>query len=153
MDPRSGVLSRWGNHIPPSPPPRRGYPSRPSTQEREARARELLFEGGGTHSPAPSSPQEGMTGGMAVSDPQDRSENPPGANTAPLLFLQKTPRIYSVELNAATDMKQTEEEGGKEKYRGLQDNGLEPRKNHHKEDLTKEIVLVSGLGPEVKGTH
>ncbi|KAM7114883.1 potassium-transporting ATPase alpha chain 2 [Molossus nigricans] len=54
---------------------------------------------------------------------------------------QKTPRIYSVELNAAKDMKQTEEEGGKEKYRGLQDNSLEPRKNHHKEELTKEIVL------------
>lgn len=72
-----GSLERcsfWvGNHIPPSAPPRRGYPSLPSTQEeREERARELLFEGGGTSLQSCSflSPGEGMTVGMVVPNPQ-----------------------------------------------------------------------------------
>lgn len=80
-----GSLERcsfWvGNHIPPSPPPRRGYPSLPSTQEeREERARELLFEGGGTSLQSCSflSPGEGMTVGMVVPTPQRKSENPMG---------------------------------------------------------------------------
>ncbi|ELK29258.1 Potassium-transporting ATPase alpha chain 2, partial [Myotis davidii] len=63
------------------------------------------------------------------------------ANTAPLLLLQKTPRIYSVELNGAKDMKQTDKGDGKDKYRGLQDNCLELRKNQRQEHLTKEIDL------------
>ncbi|XP_059536831.1 potassium-transporting ATPase alpha chain 2 [Myotis daubentonii] len=54
---------------------------------------------------------------------------------------QKTPRIYSVELNGAKDMKQTDKGDGKDKYRGLQDNCLELRKNQRQEHLTKEIDL------------
>lgn len=43
-------------------------------------------------------------------------------------------------------MQQTDKEGDK-KYRGLLANCLELRKNHHKEELRKEVDLVSGLGP------
>lgn len=92
-----------------------------------------------------------MAAGMVVPDPQGKSENPLGANTVPLLLLQKTPRIYSVELSGAKDMKQTDKGDGKDKYRGLPGTCLERRKNQHKEHPTKEIDLVSGVGPEVKG--
>lgn len=107
-----------------------------------------MFEGGVTSSQSSFflSPGEGMTGQRAVPDSQGRSENPSGANTANLLLFQKTPQIYSVELNGAKDMEQTDEGGGK-KYRGLLDNCLALRKNHRKEGLRKEVDLVSGLGP------
>ncbi|KAF6375972.1 ATPase H+/K+ transporting non-gastric alpha2 subunit [Rhinolophus ferrumequinum] len=54
---------------------------------------------------------------------------------------QKTPRVYSVELNGAKDIEKTDKGDGKEKYRGLQRNCLEPRKHHHKEELKKELDL------------
>nr|KAF6372967.1 ATPase H+/K+ transporting non-gastric alpha2 subunit [Pipistrellus kuhlii] len=54
---------------------------------------------------------------------------------------QKTPQIYSVELNGAKDMKQTDKGDDKDKYRGLWSTCLELRKNHHKEHVTKEIDL------------
>ncbi|XP_066221906.1 potassium-transporting ATPase alpha chain 2 [Saccopteryx leptura] len=53
---------------------------------------------------------------------------------------QKTPQIYSVELNGAKDLEQTDKGDGK-KYRGLLDNCLGLRKNHHKEAPKKEIDL------------
>lgn len=89
--------------------------------------------------------------GDDIPDLQGKSENPLGANTVPLLLLQKTPQIYSVELNGAKDMKQRDKGDDKDKYRGLRSTCLELRKNDHKERVTKEIDLVSGVGPEVKG--
>lgn len=50
-----------------------------------------------------------------------------------------------MELNGAKDIEKTDKGDGKEKYRGLQGNCLEPRKHHHKEELKKELDLVSGL--------
>lgn len=70
------------------------------------------------------------------------SENPSWANIAPLLFFQKTLEIYSVELSGTKDIAQTDRADGKEKYRGLK-NRFEPRKNHQKEELKKELDLVS----------
>lgn len=55
-----------------------------------------------------------------------------------------------MELDGAKDMKQTDKGDGKDKYRDLRNTCLELRTNH-KEHLTKEIDLVSGVGPEVKG--
>lgn len=40
------------------------------------------------------------------------------------------------------DIEQTDKGNSKEKYRGLK-NCLEPKKNHRKEELTKELDLVS----------
>lgn len=70
------------------------------------------------------------------------SENPSWTNIVFLLSFQKTLEIYSVELSGTKDIQQTDNGNGKEKYRGLK-NCFEPRKNHHKEELRKEVDLVS----------
>ncbi|XP_049637598.1 potassium-transporting ATPase alpha chain 2 [Suncus etruscus] len=56
------------------------------------------------------------------------------------LLFQKTPEIYSVELNGAKDIEKSDNEGGKERYRGLK-NCLELRKHHQKEENKKELDL------------
>lgn len=71
------------------------------------------------------------------------SENLPWANIARLLLFQKTPEIYSVELSGTEDVGKTDTGDGKEKYRGLKDKRLELKKNHQKEELKKEVDLVS----------
>lgn len=60
------------------------------------------------------------------------------------LLFQKTPEIYSVELNGSKDIEKADNEGGKERYRGLK-NCLELRKHHQKEENKKELDLVSGF--------
>ncbi|XP_039729031.1 potassium-transporting ATPase alpha chain 2 [Pteropus medius] len=54
---------------------------------------------------------------------------------------QKTPQIYSVELNGDKDAEETDKGGGEEKYRGLQDNRRRLRKKHHKDEPKKELDL------------
>ncbi|KAF3815644.1 hypothetical protein GH733_016408 [Mirounga leonina] len=68
------------------------------------------------------------------------SENPSWTNIVPLLSFQKTLEIYSVELSGMKDIEQTDKGNGKEKYRGLK-NCFQPKKNHRKEELTKELDL------------
>ncbi|XP_064441843.1 potassium-transporting ATPase alpha chain 2-like [Mirounga angustirostris] len=53
---------------------------------------------------------------------------------------EKTLEIYSVELSGMKDIEQTDKGNGKEKYRGLK-NCFQPKKNHRKEELTKELDL------------
>lgn len=84
---------------------------------------------------------------LPVPDPQGEeldasSENPSWTNIAPLLSFQKTLEVYSVELSGTKDIDQTDKGDGKEKYRGLK-NCFEPKKNHQKEELKKELDLVS----------
>lgn len=65
----------------------------------------------------------------------------PWANIAPLLLFQKR-EIYSVELSGTKDIEKTDKEDGK-KSRGLKNKCLERKKNHQKEELKKELDLVS----------
>uniref|UniRef100_A0A667FLM7 Sodium/potassium-transporting ATPase subunit alpha n=1 Tax=Lynx canadensis TaxID=61383 RepID=A0A667FLM7_LYNCA len=55
-------------------------------------------------------------------------------------MVKKTLEIYSVELSGTKDIDQTDKGDGKEKYRGLK-NCFEPKKNHQKEELKKELDL------------
>ncbi|XP_077630825.1 potassium-transporting ATPase alpha chain 2 [Crocuta crocuta] len=71
------------------------------------------------------------------------SPRPPSAsvrNAEPAREAKKTLEIYSVELSGTKDIAQTDKADGKEKYRGLK-NRFEPRKNHQKEELKKELDL------------
>lgn len=63
-----------------------------------------------------------------------------------LLFFQKTPEIYSVELNGTRDIEKVDNGAGQEKYRGLK-NCLELKKHRQKEETKKELDLVSGFRP------
>ena len=65
----------------------------------------------------------------------------PRANIAPLLLFQKR-EIYSVEFSGTKDIEKTDKEDGK-KSRGLNNKCLERKKNHQKEELKKELDLVS----------
>ena len=66
----------------------------------------------------------------------------PLANMAPLILFQKR-EVYSVELSGYKDIEKTDKEDGKEKSRGMKNNCLERKKNHQKEELKKELDLVS----------
>ncbi|KAM9604689.1 potassium-transporting ATPase alpha chain 2-like [Trichechus inunguis] len=69
------------------------------------------------------------------------SENPFGANIAPLFLLQKTPRIYSVELSGTKDIKKIDKGDGKEKYRGLKNKHSNCNKNHQIQEIKEELDL------------
>lgn len=60
----------------------------------------------------------------------------------PLLLFQKR-EVYSVELSGIKDIEKTDKEDGKEKSRGLKNKCLERKKNHQKEELKKELDMVS----------
>lgn len=139
-------------HVPPSAPHSTVPPRGRGRKERRGKtakgACHCLKTGDPPRHPAPSCPPGGEDSGEGVRDPQGRSEKTPGTNTAPLLLLQKTPQIYSVELNGDKDAQEADKGGGEEKYRGLQDNRSRPRKKHHKDQPKTELELVSGwTGP------
>lgn len=71
-------------------------------------------------------------------------ENLSGANIAPLLLFQKTLEIYSVELNGTKDVNQTDQ-GDDKKFKEMKNKDSEPNKGHEKEELKKELDLVSPL--------
>lgn len=48
-----------------------------------------------------------------------------------------------MELSGYKDIEKTDKEDGKEKSRGMKNNCLERKKNHQKEELKKELDLVS----------
>lgn len=73
-----------------------------------------------------------------------------GANIAPLLLFQKTPKIYSVELNGTKDVNQIDQRDDT-KFKGAKDKDSEPNKSHEKEELKKELDLVSPLKVEGSG--
>ncbi|XP_025779868.1 potassium-transporting ATPase alpha chain 2 [Puma concolor] len=71
-------------------------------------------------------------------NPNLGGRGPRGPRPAPIR--KKTLEIYSVELSGTKDIDQTDKGDGKEKYRGLK-NCFEPKKNHQKEELKKELDL------------
>lgn len=71
-------------------------------------------------------------------------ENLSGANIAPLLLFQKTLEIYSVELNGTKDVNQTDQ-GDDKKFKEMKNKDSEPNKGREKEELKKELDLVSPL--------
>ncbi|XP_012415002.1 LOW QUALITY PROTEIN: potassium-transporting ATPase alpha chain 2-like [Trichechus manatus latirostris] len=58
-----------------------------------------------------------------------------------LVLFQKTPEIYSVELNGTKDIDKTDKGDGKEKYRGLKNKPSNCKKNHQIQEIKEELDL------------
>lgn len=91
---------------------------------------------------------------LGISPPCGRNEAPPQenlceANIALLLLSQKT-EIYSVELNGTKDVEPADQRDDK-KFKGAKNKDSEPNKNHEKEELKKELDLVSLLKAKESG--
>lgn len=107
--------------------------------------------GGGFPRSSTSSPRQGA-GGTSIFIPSGplltlwapTQENISGANIALLLLFQKTLEIYSVELNGTKDVIQTDQ-GDDKKFKEMKNKDSEPNKGREKEELKKELDLVSPL--------
>lgn len=120
------------------------------------RGREIFLEGGGRDFPgsSTSSPSRGGVEPafffhLVISSPSGSTsaptqENLSGANIAPLLLFQKTLEIYSVEVNGTKDVNQTDQ-GDDKTFKEMKNKDSEPNKGHEKEELKKELDLVSPL--------
>lgn len=84
--------------------------------------------------------------------PLGATENLSGTNIAPLLLFQKTIEIYSVELNGTKDINQSDQGDDKFKFKGMKNKDSEPIKSQEKEELKKELDLVSPLKAKGSGT-
>lgn len=125
------------------PSPARDQPAlHPGAEEGEGagvavrRAGREQLPGGGAGGRAARLPCRCRRGGLSSA-----SENPPRASTTPLLLFQKT-EIYSVELSGSGDIEKTDK-GHDKKYGGLKKDCLERKTHQPKEELKKELDLVS----------
>lgn len=80
------------------------------------------------------------------------SENPSRTYMTLLLLFQKKLEIYSVELSGTKDITQTDQEDDKEKYKDLKNDHVKLKKSHQKEELKKELDLVSSSSLKTKGS-
>lgn len=107
------------------------------------------FPGSSTSSPSRGGVEPAFLFHLGISSPSGSTsaptqENLSGANIAPLLLFQKTLEIYSVELNGTKDVNQTDQ-GDDKTFKELKNKDSEPSKGHEKEELKKELDLVSPL--------
>lgn len=107
------------------------------------------FPGSSTSSPSRGGVEPAFFFHLGISSPSGSTsaptqENLSGANIAPLLLFQKTLEIYSVEVNGTKDVNQTDQ-GDDKTFKEMKNKDSEPNKGHEKEELKKELDLVSPL--------